>query len=257
MQYLERVRATLGGRDDFAGLGHGDCQLGVWLDGLDRPEQVGEDAGAYLSDLRDLHERFHAESDLALRLIRNPDLAEPHVTELFRLSGLLVSLLFRLDRMPAEVTERLLPAGRPQRRRAAPRARGALFATRAPASAHPGALSFQPAAPFPEPGTSPPAEPGTPPPGEPGTSPPGEPASPSHRAAEPPPAEPGTPPFPEPGTSPPAEPASPSHRAAEPPPGPADAPAPLLASAPPPGPSGEVRPAVRPGGTTRRRVASR
>jgi hypothetical protein len=121
MQYLERVRATLDGQDDFSGLPHDQCQLGQWLAEVERMAPLG-DASSRLRALRELHERFHAESDHALELRDRPAQAQEHVTGLFRYSGQLVDLLFELDRLPEEVSSLLLPSGR-ARRRAAPRPR--------------------------------------------------------------------------------------------------------------------------------------
>ena len=102
MQYVAKVRATLDGRDNFAGIDHDACQLGRWLTER-RPDRDGleQEITDLLPELERLHEQFHAISGQALQLRGDRPRAESHVTELFRLSARLVDLLFRLDGLDA------------------------------------------------------------------------------------------------------------------------------------------------------------
>ena len=103
IQYLAKIKATLEEKGDFQGSDHHSCKLGQWLDneGPEQSSAVGEDARAVFDQLHEPHERFHQASKVALERKAAGDSAgmEEAMTEMFKLSNTLVSMLMQLDSM--------------------------------------------------------------------------------------------------------------------------------------------------------------
>ncbi|MCU7802786.1 MAG: CZB domain-containing protein [Candidatus Thiodiazotropha sp. (ex Lucinoma annulata)] len=103
IQYLGKLKATLEDRGDFQGSDHHACKLGQWLDS-DGPAQssaISEEARAVFDSLLEPHQRFHQASKLALDHKRAGDKEnmEHAMTEMFKLSAILVDILMKLDTM--------------------------------------------------------------------------------------------------------------------------------------------------------------
>ncbi len=103
IQYLRKIQATLNGRGDFQGTTHTECKLGCWLfgTGSDEAMLVGADAKALFDTLIEPHERFHLASRQALDSQQANDMAsaEAALTEMHKLSAILVNKLLELDRL--------------------------------------------------------------------------------------------------------------------------------------------------------------
>ena len=103
VQYLKKIQATLDGSGDFKGSDYHDCKLGHWLygEGPDEATSLGPEARALFDSLFEPHQRFHDASHDALRMHAANDETGTRaaVTEMHRLSSVLVSKLLSLDRM--------------------------------------------------------------------------------------------------------------------------------------------------------------
>ena len=103
VQYLNKITATLEGRGDFRGCDHHSCKLGKWMDsdGANEADGVGPAARAIFDSLFEPHEHFHSASGQALQLhdAGNEAGSAAAVTEMHRLSALLVTRLLELDRL--------------------------------------------------------------------------------------------------------------------------------------------------------------
>lgn len=103
IQYLNRIKATLGGKGDFQGCGHHDCKLGKWMDtaGPAEASEVGPAAKAVFDSLAEPHEQFHEASAKALELALagKTSESETEVTAMHQLSARLVAQLLELDRL--------------------------------------------------------------------------------------------------------------------------------------------------------------
>ncbi|MCU7918291.1 MAG: CZB domain-containing protein [Candidatus Thiodiazotropha sp. (ex Epidulcina cf. delphinae)] len=103
IQYLGKLKATLEDKGDFQGTDHHTCKLGQWLDS-DGPAQssaISEEARTVFDSLLEPHERFHHASKSALECKRSGDKKgmEEAMTEMFKLSAILVDILMKLDTM--------------------------------------------------------------------------------------------------------------------------------------------------------------
>ncbi|HHJ80238.1 MAG TPA: hypothetical protein ENJ65_01240 [Candidatus Tenderia electrophaga] len=103
VQYLKKIQATLDGNGDFQGTAHTECKLGRWLFGAGSDEAVliGADAKALFDSLIEPHERFHLASRQALDSQQAGDMvsAEATLTEMHKLSTVLINKLLELDRL--------------------------------------------------------------------------------------------------------------------------------------------------------------
>jgi hypothetical protein len=103
VQYLNKITATLDGRGDFRGCDHHSCKLGKWIDsaGPDEATEVGPAARAVFDSLLEPHEQFHAASGKALEMQAAGQNGEATraITDMHRLSSLLVTRLLELDKM--------------------------------------------------------------------------------------------------------------------------------------------------------------
>lgn len=103
VQYLRKIQATLEGKGDFQGSDYHDCKLGKWLygSGADEAASIGAGAKAVFDSLFEPHKLFHEASKQALEKQQAADGAgaKQAVTEMHRLSALLVNKLLDLDRM--------------------------------------------------------------------------------------------------------------------------------------------------------------
>ncbi len=103
IQYLGKLKAALEDKGDFQGSDHHSCKLGTWLDGegAEQATALGAEARSVFDQLLGPHEQFHNASHEALAKKAAGDLQgmEASMTEMFRLSNTLVTLLMRLDAM--------------------------------------------------------------------------------------------------------------------------------------------------------------
>jgi hypothetical protein len=103
VQYLNRIKATLNGTGDFKGTNHHECKLGKWMDsaGPTETDDVGPEARALFDSLDEPHRLFHEASARAISLSAAGQSAESEqaITEMYRLSALLVDRLLQLDRL--------------------------------------------------------------------------------------------------------------------------------------------------------------
>ncbi|MET0052786.1 MAG: CZB domain-containing protein [Candidatus Thiodiazotropha sp.] len=101
IQYLGKIKAALEDRGDFQGTDHHSCKLGSWMDreGAEQSASLGSEVQTLFQQLQQPHEKFHTASHQALACKAQGDHAgmEAAMTEMFRLSNTLVSLLMQLD----------------------------------------------------------------------------------------------------------------------------------------------------------------
>jgi hypothetical protein len=101
VQYLGKLKATLEDKGDFQGCDHHSCKLGTWMDGesAEQARALGAEAQSVFDKLLEPHEQFHNASHEALAKKAVGDLQgmEASMTEMFRLSNVLVKLLMKLD----------------------------------------------------------------------------------------------------------------------------------------------------------------
>jgi hypothetical protein len=103
VQYLGKLKANLTDKGDFQGSDHHSCKLGQWLDGEGAAQSTryGDAARAVFDSLLEPHEQFHNASHLALERKSACDIAgmEAAMTEMFKLSVVLVDRLMKLDEL--------------------------------------------------------------------------------------------------------------------------------------------------------------
>ena len=103
IQYLRKLEKTLKGDGDFTGASHTDCKLGVWMFGEGRQEvaEAGDKAVAVFEGLFDKHQAFHEAGSRALqaKAAGQADAVTKEVTEMIKLSNVLIAGLTELDRL--------------------------------------------------------------------------------------------------------------------------------------------------------------
>ncbi|MES9940640.1 MAG: CZB domain-containing protein [Candidatus Thiodiazotropha sp. 6PLUC2] len=103
VQYLGKIKATLEDKGVFQGTDHHSCKLGLWLesDGPEQSSAISAEAHDIFNQLLTPHERFHQASKQALDYKATGDIAgmEYAMTEMFKLSNALVTILIELDSM--------------------------------------------------------------------------------------------------------------------------------------------------------------
>ena len=107
MRYVKRVEMTCKGEDDFKGTLHTECAFGRWYydDGEDLAAQLPPLALEAWIEIGKIHKAFHDESQEALKCQGNGDVS-PYITEMLRLSSVLVQRILELDAMTSGVKER-------------------------------------------------------------------------------------------------------------------------------------------------------
>jgi hypothetical protein len=102
VQYLKKIQETLDGKGDFQGSHYQECKLGKWLynEGPEEAAAVGDDARSLFDNLLEPHQRFHDVSHEAVRKHMEGDqtAAKTAVTEMHKLSNVLISILLELDK---------------------------------------------------------------------------------------------------------------------------------------------------------------
>ncbi len=103
IQYLKKIQATLEGKGEFQGTDHQSCKLGLWLygEGRGEAEEFGPQALAVFDSLIEPHEQFHDAGRNALEghVAADATAREAAVTEMMRLSNVLVGRLLSLDQL--------------------------------------------------------------------------------------------------------------------------------------------------------------
>lgn len=103
IQYVRKIQKTLNGEGDFQGTDHQNCKLGKWLYGEGRKEveALGAAAVTKFEAILDPHQAFHDASAraLAAKAAGNDATAQMSVTEMDKLSVLLIRELSALDQM--------------------------------------------------------------------------------------------------------------------------------------------------------------
>lgn len=103
LQYLRKLEKTLRDEGDFQGSAHTDCKLGKWMFGEGREEVValGEQAVQVFDGLFDKHQAFHDASAraLAAKAAGQPEVMTKEVTEMIKMSNVLIAGLTELDRL--------------------------------------------------------------------------------------------------------------------------------------------------------------
>ena len=102
IQYLKKIQATLKGEGDFMGTDYHDCKLGKWLynEGPDEASAVSEEVRLLFDTLFEPHQKFHDASHMAIKMQQsgNSKEAEAALTEMHKLSNILVTILLELDK---------------------------------------------------------------------------------------------------------------------------------------------------------------
>ncbi len=103
IQYLRKLEKTLKDEGDFQGAPHTDCKLGKWMYGEGRQEvtEAGDKAIAVFDSLFDKHQAFHdaGARALAAKTAGQADAVSKEVTEMIKLSNVLIGGLTELDRL--------------------------------------------------------------------------------------------------------------------------------------------------------------
>lgn len=103
VQYLKKIQATLDGNGEFNGTDFQECKLGKWLytDGPEEASAISEETRNLFDNLLEPHQRFHDASHEAVEkhLAGDTEGAKKAVTEMHKLSNVLISLLLDLDKM--------------------------------------------------------------------------------------------------------------------------------------------------------------
>ena len=103
VQYLKKIQSTLDGKGDFQGTGFEECKLGQWLyaEGPEEASAVSTEARNLFDSLLEPHQRFHDTSHEALLKQQNGDTdgAKASMTEMLKLSNVLINILLELDKM--------------------------------------------------------------------------------------------------------------------------------------------------------------
>jgi hypothetical protein len=103
VQYLKKIQATLDGKGEFQGTDYHDCKLGNWLydSGPEEASAVGDEARNLFDTLLEPHQRFHDSSHVAVQkhLEGDSEGAKMAVTEMYKLSNVLINKLLELDKL--------------------------------------------------------------------------------------------------------------------------------------------------------------
>jgi len=103
VQYLKKIQATLEGKGDFQGTDFHDCKLGKWIysEGPEESSTISDEARKLFDTLLEPHQRFHEWSHEAVQKQQAGDSAgaEAAVTEMHKLSTVLVNKLLELDKL--------------------------------------------------------------------------------------------------------------------------------------------------------------
>lgn len=103
VQYLKKIQATLEGEGDFQGTDFHVCKLGKWIygEGAEEASAVGDEAKRLFDTLLEPHQRFHDASHEAVEKQQAGDSegAELAVTEMHKLSTVLINILLELDKL--------------------------------------------------------------------------------------------------------------------------------------------------------------
>lgn len=103
VQYLKKIQATLDGKGDFQGTDFHDCKLGKWIynEGAEEASVVGDEARRLFDTLLEPHQRFHDASHEAVvkQQAGDSEGAEAAVTEMHKLSTVLINILLELDKL--------------------------------------------------------------------------------------------------------------------------------------------------------------
>jgi hypothetical protein len=104
IQYLKKIDAAIGGKSDFQGTSHQDCQLGQWLYNEGQAEVAAlenENVKQVFESLLEPHERFHKLGQEALdnKQAGDEKSAQSNLTQMHILSAILTNKLLQLDGM--------------------------------------------------------------------------------------------------------------------------------------------------------------
>ncbi len=103
LQYLRKLEKTLKDEGDFQGAAHTDCKLGKWMygDGRQEVQELGEQGVQIFDALFDKHQSFHdaGARALAAKLAGQSEAMSKEVTEMIRMSNVLIAGLTELDRL--------------------------------------------------------------------------------------------------------------------------------------------------------------
>ncbi|MEN8177391.1 MAG: CZB domain-containing protein [Pseudomonadota bacterium] len=103
VQYLKKIQATLDGKGDFQGTDFQECKLGKWLydEGPEEASAISAETKSLFDTLLEPHQRFHDASHEALQKHRDGDSegAKDAVTEMLKLSNVLINILLELDKL--------------------------------------------------------------------------------------------------------------------------------------------------------------
>ena len=103
VQYLNKIKATLEGTGGFVGTDFQDCKLGKWLynEGPAEAAAISDKAKQMFEELLEPHQRFHESSYEAVQkhLAGDSVGAEAAITEMYKLSTVLVNMLLELDKL--------------------------------------------------------------------------------------------------------------------------------------------------------------
>jgi hypothetical protein len=103
VQYLKKIQATLDGKGEFKGTDYQACKLGHWLynEGPEEASAVSAETRNLFDTLLEPHQRFHDASHEAVEKHMAGDEAgaKQAVTEMHKLSNVLINILLDLDKM--------------------------------------------------------------------------------------------------------------------------------------------------------------
>jgi hypothetical protein len=102
VQYLKKIQQTLDGKADFQGSHYQECKLGKWLynEGPEEASAISEETRQLFDNLLEPHQQFHDVSQEAVKKhqLGDTDGAKTAVTEMHKLSNVLISILLELDK---------------------------------------------------------------------------------------------------------------------------------------------------------------
>ena len=102
VQYLKKIQQTLEGKGEFQGSDYSECKLGKWLynEGPAEASAIGAEARVLFDKLLEPHQQFHDISYEAIQkhTIGDASGAKSAVTEMHKLSNILISILLELDK---------------------------------------------------------------------------------------------------------------------------------------------------------------
>lgn len=106
IQYLRKLEKTLKDEGDFRGTAHTDCKLGKWMygDGRAEVQAEGEEAVRVFEGMFGHHQAFHDAGNKALAAKDAGDEAgvKAAVTEMIKLSNILIDILTHLDKIASQ-----------------------------------------------------------------------------------------------------------------------------------------------------------